>query len=46
MVARSTEKFNSNPERKQAVVLEKEPTVRLWMKPGSKQFKIWRAVST
>ncbi|MCO5128085.1 MAG: hypothetical protein M9957_12735, partial [Rhodobacteraceae bacterium] len=26
-----------------AVVLEKEPTVRLWMKPGPNQFKIFDA---
>ena len=36
-------KFDSNPERKLAVVLEKEPTVRLWMKPGPNQFKIFDA---
>ncbi len=34
-------KFDSDPERKLAVVLEKEPTVRLWMKPGPNQFKIF-----
>ena len=36
-------KFDSDPERKLAVVLEKEPTVRLWMKPGPNQFKIFDA---
>ncbi len=34
-------KFDSDSERKLAVVLEKEPTVRLWMKPGPNQFKIF-----
>lgn len=34
-------KFDSDPERKLAVVLEKEPSVRLWMKPGPNQFKIF-----
>jgi type III restriction enzyme len=34
-------KFDSDPERKLAMVLEKEPTVRLWMKPGPNQFKIF-----
>lgn len=36
-------KFDSDPERRLAVVLEKEPTVRLWMKPGPNQFKIFDA---
>ncbi|PFG64320.1 type III restriction enzyme [Thioclava sp. ES.031] len=36
-------KFDSDPERKLAVVLEKEPGVRLWMKPGPNQFKIFDA---
>jgi len=36
-------KFDSDPERKLAVVLEKEPSVRLWMKPGPNQFKIFDA---
>lgn len=39
-------KFDSDPERKLAVVLEKEPTVRLWMKPGPNQFKIFDADGT
>ncbi|WP_372922418.1 DEAD/DEAH box helicase family protein [Roseovarius sp.] len=34
-------KFDSDPERKLVVVLEKEPSVRLWMKPGPNQFKIF-----
>jgi type III restriction enzyme len=34
-------KFDSDPERKLAVVLEKDPSVRLWMKPGPNQFKIF-----
>jgi len=36
-------KFDSDPERRLAVVLEKEPAVRLWMKPGPNQFKIFDA---
>jgi len=36
-------KFDSDPERKLVVVLEKEPRVRLWMKPGPNQFKIFDA---
>ena len=39
-------KFDSDPERKLAVVLEKEPTVLLWMKPGPNQFKIFDANGT
>ena len=34
-------KFDSDPERKLAVVLEKDLSVRLWMKPGPNQFKIF-----
>lgn len=34
-------KFDSDPERKLAVVLEKDASVRLWMKPGPNQFKIF-----
>ena len=34
-------KFDSDPERRLAVVLEKDETVRLWMKPGPNQFKIF-----
>ena len=36
-------KFDSDPERKLAVVLEKDPSVHLWMKPGPNQFKIFDA---
>jgi len=34
-------KFDSDSERKLAVVLEKDSSVRLWMKPGPNQFKIF-----
>ncbi len=34
-------KFDSDTERKMAVLLERDPTVELWMKPGPKQFKIF-----
>ncbi len=34
-------KFDSDTERKMAVILERDPTVRLWMKPGPNQFKIF-----
>lgn len=34
-------KFDSDTERKMAVILERDPTVRLWMKPGPNQFKIY-----
>jgi len=36
-------KFDSDTERKMALVLEQDPTVRLWMKPGPNQFKIFDA---
>jgi len=39
-------KFDSDPERKLAVVLEKDPSVRLWMKPGPNQFKIFDSNGT
>lgn len=34
-------KFDSDPERKLTIVLEKDPSVRLWVKPGPNQFKIY-----
>lgn len=34
-------KFDSDTERKMAVLLERDPTVELWMKPGPNQFKIF-----
>jgi type III restriction enzyme len=34
-------KFDSDTERKMAVLLERDPTVDLWMKPGPNQFKIF-----
>ena len=34
-------KFDSETERKMAVLLERDPTVELWMKPGPNQFKIF-----
>ncbi|NYS26583.1 DEAD/DEAH box helicase family protein [Rhodobacteraceae bacterium 2376] len=34
-------KFDSDPERRLALILEQESTVRLWMKPGPNQFKIF-----
>jgi type III restriction enzyme len=34
-------KFDSDTERKMAVLLERDPTVALWMKPGPNQFKIF-----
>lgn len=34
-------KFDSDPERRMAIILEKDPSVRLWMKPGPNQFKIF-----
>lgn len=34
-------KFDSDPERKLAIILEKDTSVRLWMKPGPNQFKIF-----
>lgn len=34
-------KFDSDTERKMAVILEQDATVKLWMKPGPNQFKIF-----
>lgn len=34
-------KFDSDTERKMAELLERDPTVQLWMKPGPNQFKIF-----
>ena len=34
-------KFDSDTERKMAVILEQDPSVQLWMKPGPNQFKIY-----
>jgi type III restriction enzyme len=34
-------KFDSDPERRMAVILEQDPSVQLWMKPGPSQFKIY-----
>jgi type III restriction enzyme len=34
-------KFDSDTERKMAVLLERDPSVELWMKPGPNQFKIY-----
>lgn len=34
-------KFDSDTERKMAVLLERDLAVELWMKPGPKQFKIF-----
>ncbi|MER8459804.1 DEAD/DEAH box helicase family protein [Mesorhizobium sp. M1300] len=34
-------KFDSDTERKLAVLLESDPSVELWMKPGPNQFKIF-----
>lgn len=34
-------KFDSDTERKMALLLERDPTVELWMKPGPNQFKIF-----
>lgn len=36
-------KFDSDTERKMAVILERDPSVRLWMKPGPNQFRIFDA---
>ena len=34
-------KFDSDPERRMAGILEQDPLVQLWMKPGPNQFKIY-----
>lgn len=34
-------KFDSDPERRMAIILEQDPSVLLWMKPGPNQFKIY-----
>jgi len=34
-------KFDSDTERKMSELLEKEPSVKLWMKPGPNQFKLY-----
>lgn len=34
-------KFDSDTERRMALILEQDPTVLLWMKPGPNQFKIF-----
>jgi type III restriction enzyme len=34
-------KFDSDPERRMAVILEQDPSVQLWMKPGPNQFRIY-----
>ena len=34
-------KFDSDPERRMAVILEQDTSVELWMKPGPNQFKIY-----
>ena len=36
-------KFDSDTERKMAVLLEQDSTVQLWMKPGPNQFKVYDA---
>jgi type III restriction enzyme len=36
-------KFDSDTERKMAVLLERDSSVQLWMKPGPNQFKIFDA---
>jgi type III restriction enzyme len=36
-------KFDSDTERKMAVLLEQDATVQLWMKPGPNQFKVYDA---
>jgi len=36
-------KFDSDTERQMAVLLERDVTVELWMKPGPNQFKIYDA---
>ncbi len=34
-------KFDSDTERRMALILEQDPAVQLWMKPGPNQFKIF-----
>jgi|GEM_PF-1670508 len=34
-------KFDSDSERRLAVILEQDPSVLLWMKPGPNQFKVF-----
>lgn len=34
-------KFDSDTERQMSELLEKDPSVRLWMKPGPNQFKLY-----
>lgn len=34
-------KFDSDPERRMAVILEQDSSVQLWMKPGPNQFRIY-----
>lgn len=34
-------KFDSDTERQMAVILERDPSVALWMKPGPNQFRIY-----
>ena len=36
-------KFDSDTERKMAVLLEQDSSVQLWMKPGPNQFKVYDA---
>jgi type III restriction enzyme len=36
----SLQKFDTDPERRLAVVIEGDPTVEKWVKPGPKQFRI------
>lgn len=39
-------KFDSDPERRMAMLLEQDPSVVLWMKPGPNQFKIYDEENT